>query len=843
MAGTEHGGAAGKVAGERKTHVFLSYSRRDGDFAERLRERLLARGFEAYLDKHDIAPGEDWRARLGGLIENADTIVFLISPDSVASDICDWEVNHAELLGKRVLPVVHREPEHNDVPERLRRLNYVFMRTDAEEESGFSKLESALSVDIAWIRTHTRYGEMAREWDRSGRAARLLLRGKGIDEAEAWRDRRPSTAPDLTDEQSAFIAASRKAATNRQRGWIGGASTVAAGAIALSVYAFFQQQEAEASRQETTRVLATADYRQGSLLAEDIESEADGTAFLARAARSGDQRAQARLWTMLQQKSFWQPAGVVDTAVPEENAPPVPAEIAGRFARVEWDGQPVEVVTLAASGDGRLVFTGIGSAVDQVPVKVRIWEADGAPVTDWLDPPFDGEQYLSAVKGYFSTDGSYLAVEMQDWRAPSAIALYDVGRMEWGKRQVRAEGSLPQTQFAAFDVVRLVTRPGSDEVLLLTASQRGNVAVHRVDPGNEYTPTSLSLLAASAHRARVTFATLDEANRWLISGDADRLVRVTGIGDDTPVGGLLRLDDGVVGARRDGDGGLVVGTADGKSTRFELKKPVRLAVPRAMAATPTPEEACLSRSHEPDARTVLKLGSGGTAAFDGERGLIVSLPGAAPVRSPRFESRIDLICANAAGSVLSVTSNDFRTEVWAADLSRRLGPALDEQRFHRPDNAPDSTVWVQLSDDGAIAFVMSQFTDSPNGYRRWFTLWDTATGQLMMDPQLEYDSELPPEDENGDPVPGEIQTASLDAGTGWIHFFSYGKPVRALQFTPPASSDDWLPTFAEGRGGNLINQQGAPERVADRSVRLADGEARLDALAGPDAETDTAGSE
>jgi hypothetical protein len=33
-------------------------------------------GFEPYLDKHDIAAGEDWEARLGRLIESADTVVF-----------------------------------------------------------------------------------------------------------------------------------------------------------------------------------------------------------------------------------------------------------------------------------------------------------------------------------------------------------------------------------------------------------------------------------------------------------------------------------------------------------------------------------------------------------------------------------------------------------------------------------------------------------------------------------------------------------------------------------------------------------------------------------------------
>ena len=50
--------------------VFISYSRRDSsDFAEELVAGLELTGFAPFLDRHDIAAGEDWEARLGGLIQ------------------------------------------------------------------------------------------------------------------------------------------------------------------------------------------------------------------------------------------------------------------------------------------------------------------------------------------------------------------------------------------------------------------------------------------------------------------------------------------------------------------------------------------------------------------------------------------------------------------------------------------------------------------------------------------------------------------------------------------------------------------------------------------------------
>ena len=115
--------------------VFISYSRKDNEAAERLRAGLIAREMDAYLDTHDILAGEDWQGRIGQLIARADSVVFLISPDSVASRICDWEVNETERLSKRLLPVVVRDADQETVPGRLKRLNYIFLRNADEKRA------------------------------------------------------------------------------------------------------------------------------------------------------------------------------------------------------------------------------------------------------------------------------------------------------------------------------------------------------------------------------------------------------------------------------------------------------------------------------------------------------------------------------------------------------------------------------------------------------------------------------------------------------------------------------------------------------------------------------------
>jgi hypothetical protein len=56
-----------------KLKVFISYSRKDEGFAQELAAGLELTGFQRYMDKHDIATGEDWETRLGRLIEAAES--------------------------------------------------------------------------------------------------------------------------------------------------------------------------------------------------------------------------------------------------------------------------------------------------------------------------------------------------------------------------------------------------------------------------------------------------------------------------------------------------------------------------------------------------------------------------------------------------------------------------------------------------------------------------------------------------------------------------------------------------------------------------------------------------
>jgi TIR domain/WD domain, G-beta repeat len=205
-----------------KPRIFISYARSDSSaLAEELAAGLEVAGFESYLDRHDIAAAEDWEARLGGLIQSADTVVFILSPAAVKSERCAWEVERAAELGKRVIPVVGKPVSETEVPERLRRLNYIFFHEGQSFAKPLAELATALRQDVEWIREHTRLGEAAARWQArtlagGGTADDLLLRGDELAGAEAWAARRKDNAPEITPLLWSFLAASEDKAAALQ---------------------------------------------------------------------------------------------------------------------------------------------------------------------------------------------------------------------------------------------------------------------------------------------------------------------------------------------------------------------------------------------------------------------------------------------------------------------------------------------------------------------------------------------------------------------------------------------------------------------------------------------------
>jgi formylglycine-generating enzyme required for sulfatase activity len=200
-----------------RTKVFLSYSRADTAFVRKLAEALRQLPhLQVFKDTDDILPTEEWRIRLEGLIGQAHTIVFCISPHSVASDVCAWEVDLAQRLNKRIVPIV-LTPVSGRIPEALEKRNQIFFVKTEDFNISVGYLVTALDLDISWIREHTRIDELARHWLASNRRSDRLLRGSEIGAVENWLNQRPRNAPTATAQTIEFIQASREDDRKRNR--------------------------------------------------------------------------------------------------------------------------------------------------------------------------------------------------------------------------------------------------------------------------------------------------------------------------------------------------------------------------------------------------------------------------------------------------------------------------------------------------------------------------------------------------------------------------------------------------------------------------------------------------
>ena len=93
------------------SQIFISYARKDLSYVRKIVTSLDARDCDVWIDLDDIPKGEDWEQEIYQNINKAEAFLFMLSPDSIASEMCNKEIRHAVENGKRILPIVVREAE------------------------------------------------------------------------------------------------------------------------------------------------------------------------------------------------------------------------------------------------------------------------------------------------------------------------------------------------------------------------------------------------------------------------------------------------------------------------------------------------------------------------------------------------------------------------------------------------------------------------------------------------------------------------------------------------------------------------------------------------------------
>jgi hypothetical protein len=91
--------------GATMSHIFISYSHKDGMYARKLQQYLIAQGFDAWIDDR-IDYGVRWPHEIETRLRGCDAFILIMSPNSRESDWVQNELNFARDLKKAVFPLL-----------------------------------------------------------------------------------------------------------------------------------------------------------------------------------------------------------------------------------------------------------------------------------------------------------------------------------------------------------------------------------------------------------------------------------------------------------------------------------------------------------------------------------------------------------------------------------------------------------------------------------------------------------------------------------------------------------------------------------------------------------------
>ncbi len=254
-------------------HIFISYSKKDSDFALKLAEDLQEAGFKIWIDR-SIGGGEDWRETIEENLKAAEEVIIVVSPNSMDSEWVRHEGSLAYGWEKQLFPVLMTPVDA--LPPWLEEYQWVDF-VDTPYEAAFDALVADLTPpnpiqDLLGqeVETYHQTGDLMSEavlsvieesWDTleiSGEAEALIQ--------ESREQREKEKAEREAQRQRELEQAKKLAKTQQQRVLVLAAGLVVAVILGIVAFSFFQQarenlQSANVRGTQVADSAATAEAR------------------------------------------------------------------------------------------------------------------------------------------------------------------------------------------------------------------------------------------------------------------------------------------------------------------------------------------------------------------------------------------------------------------------------------------------------------------------------------------------------------------------------------------------------------------------------------------------------
>src|ERR1044072_3894836 len=130
--------------------VFISYSRKDEALASKVVAILEEAGLDAWYDKREIMPGENWAEKIAQGLKESDAMVVLLTPDAIESGTVLLDINYAlmeKAYNKRLIPVIVGEMEEfskESIPWIFKHLNVINLPERGKNDESLRQIARAL---------------------------------------------------------------------------------------------------------------------------------------------------------------------------------------------------------------------------------------------------------------------------------------------------------------------------------------------------------------------------------------------------------------------------------------------------------------------------------------------------------------------------------------------------------------------------------------------------------------------------------------------------------------------------------------------------------------------------
>jgi len=464
--------------------AFISYSRRNKEFVQKLAKSLADDGRDIWIDWEDIPVTADWLEEIYQGIRESDAFVFIITEDSVLSEVCGWELKYALENNKRLIPLLHKEIESEEAKAAMHPMvsshNWIFCRETDDYDAMLKLLLEALDTDLEHSRAHTRILVRAREWDTKGRSNSFLFSGEGLTDAEQWLSHASGKEPEPTELQMQYIYESRKAYNRRQQLIVGASLGAAVISIILAIAAviFFLRAEEQRQIAEDQRQIA----EEQRVIAERNAEEAGSLALAAN----------AQLALSLNDNDL---AIALGQEAVQVESPPIQSQsilqdaVFSPGTRALFEGHQDSVLTVDFSPNGDVIASGSEDST------VRIWSTDGAEQN-----VIEGhEGAVNTVK--FSADGTQLLTGSAD----ATAVLWDLSTGEVVQTFASTDGDAHTDEVSAVDFSTdgtTIATGGADGLLILwnmaTGEHQSPIVAHTdTITGVDFSPDGTQIATSS----------------------------------------------------------------------------------------------------------------------------------------------------------------------------------------------------------------------------------------------------------------------------------------------------------------------------------------------------------